>query len=191
MEYGTESMTNAELLSELLGTKVEVENLQDVVRAPSAIKNVGEKRSRKIYAIRELCQRLMIKESAPVEVIHGPEDVAHYFMPRMRLLTEEHFDILLLNTKNHILRSCTVSIGSVSASVVHPREVFKAACVHSAASIILVHNHPSGDPSPSREDIALTQRLVKAGRMMDIPVLDHIIIGDERFVSFKEKGLLN
>ena len=83
-----------------------------------------------------------------------------------------------------------VSVGSLSASVVHPREVFRAAIDHAAAAMILLHNHPSGDPTPSREDIAVTERLVKAGKIMDIPVLDHVVLGRDRFISLKEKGLL-
>ena len=95
-----------------------------------------------------------------------------------------------MNTKNHIIGIKDVSIGSLTASVVHPREVFETAIMHHAAAMILIHNHPSGDPSPSREDISVTERLVKAGKVMDIPVLDHIILGDERFVSMKEKNLM-
>ena len=95
-----------------------------------------------------------------------------------------------MNIKNHILSMQTISVGSLTASVVHPREVFKAAVQQSAASMILIHNHPSGDPTPSREDIATTNRMVSAGKVMDIPVLDHIIIGNNRFISMKEKGLI-
>ena len=98
--------------------------------------------------------------------------------------------MLLLNTKNHILAMPTVSVGSLSASIVHPREVFQTAIQYAAAAMILLHNHPSGDPSPSREDIAVTERLVKAGKIMDIPVLDHIILGDNKFISLKEKGMV-
>ena len=125
-----------------------------------------------------------------MEIVHGPEDVAHYAMPRFRFEQKEHFAVMLLNTKNHILGLTDVSVGSLSASIVHPREVFQTALRYAAAAMILIHNHPSGDPSPSREDINVTQRLVKAGKIMDIPVLDHIILGDNRFVSIKEKGLL-
>jgi DNA repair protein RadC len=112
-------------------------------------------------------------------------------MPRYRFEQKEHFAVMLLNTKNHIIGMPEVSVGSLSASVVHPREVFRAAIDHAAAAMILLHNHPSGDPTPSREDIAVTDRLVKAGKVMDIPVLDHIVLGSERFTSFKEKGLIH
>jgi DNA repair protein RadC len=98
--------------------------------------------------------------------------------------------VLLLNTKNHIISIQEISVGSLTASIVHPREVFETAVKHHAASMILIHNHPSGDPTPSREDIAVTERLVKAGKVMDIPVLDHVILGNNRFASLKERGLL-
>ncbi|OPX92134.1 MAG: hypothetical protein A4E52_00136 [Pelotomaculum sp. PtaB.Bin013] len=111
-------------------------------------------------------------------------------MAEMRFLDREHFRVMLLNTKNQVLRIETVSIGTLSSSQVHPRELFKFAVKNSAAAIILVHNHPSGEPTPSREDIDITGRLADAGKIMGIEVLDHIIIGDGKFVSFKEKGLL-
>ena len=104
----------------------------------------------------------------------------------------EIFAVMLLNTKNRVIGINVVSVGSLTASVVHPREVFKAACLANATNIILTHNHPSGDPAPSKEDISITSRLVQAGRLMDIPVLDHIIIGDNtgRSMSFKASDLI-
>ena len=113
---------------------------------------------------------------------------AAYAMPHFRYERKEHFAVLLMNTKNHIIGMPIVSTGSLSASIVHPREVFQAAIRQSAAAMILIHNHPSGDPMPSKEDIAVTERLVKAGKIMDISVLDHIIIGDNRFISLKERN---
>jgi DNA repair protein RadC len=130
-------------------------------------------------------------EAECVEVVNGPEDVAHFAMPRFRFEQREHFAVMLLNTKNHILGLHDVSVGSLQASVVHPREVFRTAVDYAAASMILLHNHPSGDPTPSHEDIAVTARLVKAGKIMDIPVLDHVIIGRNRYVSLKDKGLMS
>ncbi|MBQ7479341.1 MAG: DNA repair protein RadC [Selenomonadaceae bacterium] len=156
----------------------------------SSVQGVGAVKAATILAAVELGRRLSQKAAEKVEIVHGPEDVAHYAMPRFRFEQKEHFAVMLLNTKNHILGLTDVSVGSLSASIVHPREVFQTALRYAAAAMILVHNHPSGDPSPSREDINVTQRLVKAGKIMDIPVLDHIILGDNRFVSIKEKGLL-
>lgn len=154
------------------------------------IRGIGLAKAATVLAAVELGRRLSEKAARKQVVVHGPEDAAHYAMPHFRYERKEHFAVLLLNTKNHILAMPTISIGSLSASIVHPREVFLAAVQHAAAAMILLHNHPSGDPSPSREDIAVTERLVKAGRIMDIPVLDHIILGDNKFISLKEKGMV-
>lgn len=156
----------------------------------SCVRGVGRAKAATILAAVELGRRLSQKAAEKVEIIRGPEDVAHYAMPRFRFEQKEHFAVMLLNTKNHIMGLTEISVGSLSASIVHPREVFQAALRHAAAALILIHNHPSGDPSPSREDIQVTQRLVKAGKIMDIPVLDHVILGDNRFVSLKERGML-
>ena len=126
--------------------------------------------------------------------ISCPEDAAEIASKFFEDMSSDReiFAVMLLNTKNHVIGINVVSIGSLSASVVHPREVFKAACLANAANIILTHNHPSGDPAPSKEDISITSRLVQAGRLMDIPVLDHIIIGDgtDRSISFKANDLI-
>jgi DNA repair protein RadC len=144
----------------------------------------------KFKALAELIRQVGQKQSKQIKVIHGPEDVANYLMPLLKYETKEHFVVMFLNTKNHVIGHKIISTGSLSASVVHPREVFEAACKAHAAAIIVSHNHPSGDPTPSREDKAVTERLVKAGNVMDIPVLDHVIIGNARYCSFKDKGLL-
>ncbi len=102
----------------------------------------------------------------------------------------EHFVIILLNTKNKIIGINTVSIGSLSASIVHPRELFKSAMLCNAASVVLSHNHPSGDPAPSQEDLEITRRLIDAGKVLGIDIRDHIIVGDDIFFSFREKGLI-
>jgi DNA repair protein RadC len=121
-------------------------------------------------------------------VIRSPEDVSNYVMEDMRFLMQEHFDCLYLDTKNNVILRKTIFIGSLNASIVHPREVFKEAFRRSAASIICLHNHPSGDPTPSREDIEVTKRLTESGKVLGIELLDHIIIGDRKFVSLKEQG---
>jgi DNA repair protein RadC len=121
-------------------------------------------------------------------VIRSPQDGANYVMEEMRFLSQEHFVCLYLNTKNQVLHKQTVFIGSLNASIVHPREVFKEAFKRSAASLICFHNHPSGDPSPSREDIEVTKRLSECGKILGIELLDHLIIGEQKFVSLKEKG---
>lgn len=137
----------------------------------------------------------MVKEDSvlyEVPVIKSPAEV---YQAAKQLLAlhekpEEHFCILCLNTKNKIVGVHTISIGSLNASIVHPREVFKAAMLNNAYGIICLHNHPSGDPEPSRQDIEITRRLVEAGEIMGIKVLDHIIIGEQRYLSMKERCLM-
>jgi len=137
----------------------------------------------------------MVKEdSVPYEVpvIKSPTEV---YQAAKQLLAlhekpQEHFCILCLNTKNKIVGVHTISIGSLNASIVHPREVFKAAILNNASRIICLHNHPSGDPEPSKEDIEITRRLVEAGEIIGIEVLDHVIIGEQRYLSIKERGLM-
>jgi len=154
------------------------------------IKGIGEAKAITILAAVELGRR--VTSLAPLEraVIRTPDDVASLLMPRFRYETKESFLAVLLSTKNHVLKTPVISIGSLNASIVHPREVFREAINASAASVILAHNHPSGDPAPSPEDIELTRKLVEAGRLLDIPVLDHVVLGDGKYISFKEKGIL-
>jgi DNA repair protein RadC len=110
--------------------------------------------------------------------------------PKMREQKKEKFITLCLDTKNQILKEEVVSIGSLNASIVHPHEVFKSALMESSASVIMVHNHPSGDPSPSREDIMVTEKMVEGGKLLGIDVLDHIIIGEGRYISLKDEGFV-
>lgn len=153
-----------------------------------SLKGIGTAKAVQIMAAIELGKRFSRLQAEERIAIHSPETGAEYVMDEMRFLSQEHFVCLYLNTKNEVIHRQTVFIGSLNASIVHPREVFKEAFRRSAASIICFHNHPSGDPSPSREDITITKRLVECGQMLGIEVLDHIIIGDRHFVSLKEKG---
>jgi DNA repair protein RadC len=139
----------------------------------------------------ELAKRLSY--AAPTdnaESIRSPQDVADLVMNEMRYLDREHFRVLILNTKNVLLKNCLVSIGALNSSLVHPREVFKQAIKNSGAAIILVHNHPSGCCTPSQEDIAITKRLVEAGKIVGIEILDHVVIGDGTYFSFKDRSML-
>ncbi|HET7657887.1 MAG TPA: DNA repair protein RadC [Bacillales bacterium] len=158
------------------------------VKELMSIKGIGAAKAVEIMAAIELGKRVTRLQTPERTAIHSPEAGAELVMNEMRFLSQEHFVCLYLNTKNEIIHRQTVFIGSLNASIVHPREVFKEAFRHSAASVICFHNHPSGDPSPSREDIAITQRLVQCGQMLGIEVLDHIVIGDQKFISLKEKG---
>lgn len=137
----------------------------------------------------------MIKENSvlyEVPIIKTPVEIYQVAKQLLALheKPEEHFCILCLNTKNKIVGVHTISIGSLNASIVHPREVFKAALLNNASGIVCLHNHPSGDPEPSREDIEITRRLVEAGKIIGIEVIDHIIVGDQKYLSMKEKGLM-
>ncbi len=122
--------------------------------------------------------------------ISGMDDVIKAVKPMITDPNKEFFIALYLNTKNGILKQEVISIGSLNANIVHPREIFKTACMVSASSIIVAHNHPSGDPSPSREDIELTKKLVESGKMIGIEILDHVIIGYDKNYGFRESGVL-
>ena len=123
-------------------------------------------------------------------IIRRPEDTLPVLEAELSELAYERFIALALNTKNHVTAVLPVSSGSLNASIVHPRELFQRAILANCASLILAHNHPSGDPAPSPEDLALTRKLIDAGLLLDIPVLDHIVLGYGRYVSFKERGLI-
>ena len=150
---------------------------------------VGPATAERLLAAVELGRRLEAQDLEQKSFVSST-DVARYFMPRMRDLRKEIFMVLMLDARNCLIRGVTVSVGSLTASIVHPREVFKPAILSSAASVIFVHNHPSGDPTPSQDDLKITAQLVDAGAMMDIKVLDHIIIGRKTFTSLAGKGLI-
>ncbi len=156
----------------------------------SRVKGIGPVKATEIAAAVELGKRLAVLTSDEKPVIRSPQDVANLLMPELRDAKKEHLKSLLLDTKNHVLRIVTVSVGILDSSLVHPREVFKDAIAASAASLIVAHNHPSGDPTPSAEDKRITQRLAEAGQIIGIELLDHIVLGDNRWVSLKERGLL-
>lgn len=139
------------------------------------------------YQVRELTTRKY--RGKPLEAIRGPDDVVRV-LPKLHREQREHFVVVLLNARHEVLRIETVSVGSLNASIVHPREVFKPAVVHSAASVVLAHNHPSGDPEPSEEDLSITKRLVEVGELLGIAVLDHVIVARRGVVSFRARQLL-
>jgi DNA repair protein RadC len=151
----------------------------------------SKKQATKIQSVFELARRLETFIEEPKRKICSPKDVYSFMYPKYREQKREKFITLYLDTKNQILKEETVSLGSLNASIVHPREVFKGALELSSASIIVIHNHPSGDPSPSREDIMVTEKLVEGGKLLGIDVLDHIIIGDGRYTSLKDEGFIH
>ena len=152
------------------------------------IHGIKESKASQIAACFEIARRLESFNGSEKPKINSPEDVYRLIYPRMREQKKEMFIELCLDTKNQVIKEETISIGSLNANIVHPREVFKMALAESAAHIIVAHNHPSGDPTPSREDIEITKKLVETGSIMGITVLDHVIIGDGRHFSMKEAG---
>ncbi len=204
---GPESLSNAELLGVILRTGSKQENvvsLSSRILSKYNIKQlslanvsrlmqengVGKAKAAQIAAVFELARRLETFVEEPKRKICSPKDVYTLMYPKMREQKKEKFITLCLDTKNQILKEEVVSIGSLNASIVHPREVFKSALMESSASVIMVHNHPSGDPSPSREDIMVTEKMVEGGKLLGIDVLDHIIIGDGKYVSLKDEGFV-
>lgn len=207
MRLGPKALNNAELLAIILGTGVRGESAIHLAdRLLTRFGNVrgllelstdelqlepgiGVAKACQLAALSEFAVR--IAESRLHEaVIRQPNDLAILLMPYFRQLAHEEFVVVLVDTKNNVLSKRTVFRGSLNASIVHPREVFKYAIRHSAAAVLVAHNHPSGDPTPSREDIDVTRRLVEAGKIIGIEVLDHVVFGDGRTISMKEKGLV-
>ncbi len=202
---GTIALSDAELLSLIIKTGSKMENainlchrmlsqfdLKQLSVAPISqimqIHGIKKAKAAQIAACFELSRRLEVFKGEDLKKINSPEDVYRMLYPGMRETKREMFIELCLDTKNQIIKQETISIGSLNANIVHPREVFKAAIRESAAHIIVAHNHPSGDPTPSREDIEITKKLVETGKVMGIDVLDHVIVGDGRHFSMKEAG---
>ncbi len=154
----------------------------------SKIPGIKGGKAAQITACFELSRRLEIYQSEPKYKINSPDDVYRRLYPYMRENKRESFIEFCLDTKNQLIRETTISIGSLNANIVHPREVFRTALIESAAHIIVAHNHPTRDPTPSSEDIEITKKLVESGKIMGIDVLDHVIIGDGRHFSMKEAG---
>lgn len=188
---GSREVTALELASLVITRFQSLRLLGDAtVEELIGVKGVGPAKACTIKASLELARRLSHYTAQTRPVITSPDDAAGLVMEEMRRLDREHFRALLLNTRNQVIGMDKVSIGTLNSSMVHPRELFRNAIKRSAAAIILVHNHPSGDPTPSREDLDITGRLKEAGKIVGIDVLDHIIIGDNKFTSFKAKGLI-
>ena len=154
------------------------------------VRGVGQAKAAQIVAAIELERRTLTRAPGARVQFGCPRDVAAYLMPRFGARSVEQFGIVLLDTKHRVLKTALISVGTLDASLVHPREVFREASAGGAAAIVLFHNHPSGDPTPSRDDLALTTRLVEAGELMGIDVIDHVVLADAGYCSFKETGRL-
>lgn len=206
---GPSALTSAELVAILLGTgepgqtapavaagllETSGGSLRGLAARPAGellrVRGVGPAKAGRLLAAFELANRL-VREPREVRVrIREPEDVVRLIGPRLRDLAVEEFHLLALDSQSQVLRDVLVTRGLLNSSLVHPREVFRAAIAEAAAGIIVVHNHPSGDPTPSAEDRAVTRQLVEAGRLLDLPVYDHLIVAGDRFLSFANAGLL-
>jgi len=207
-QYGPEALSNAELIAILLrvGSKgesavrmaerllSEFGGLVGLTRARipqlSAIPGIGLAKATQIKAAFELGRRLAATSDGPRPTISNAWDAAKLVMEDLRYQQQERLVAIFLDTRNQVIRVHTVSVGTLTGSPAHPREIFREALAHGSANLIVCHNHPSGDPSPSRDDIALTARLKQAGDLMGVTLLDHIIIGDGRHISLKEIGKL-
>jgi len=156
----------------------------------SKVKGIGLAKACQLKAAFELGKRLAATTKHAKPIITGAEIAADVLMEQLRYHPEEHFHVMFLDARNQIIANRDIFVGTLNASLVHPREVFHAAITLSAGAVLLAHNHPSGDPTPSKEDLALTARMVDAGAIVGIPVLDHVIIGDGVHVSLRERGLM-
>ena len=210
-KYGAGNLTDSELLAVLLrtGTKGQsVMELADIILHPSFaksgilsihqwslqqlmdIKGIGKVKAMQILCLSELCKRLSKASAKEGLDFTTPESIAKYYMEDMRHSKQEEMKLLLLNTKARLIGETNISKGTVNSAVVSPRELFLEALQKNAVFIILIHNHPSGDPTPSREDVIVSKRVMEAGKLIGIELLDHIIIGDNCYTSMKEENLI-
>lgn len=208
-KLGSEALSSQEILALILGRGIKGEsvivtaqkllskfgNLKNLASASveelTQIRGIGLAKAAQIKASFELSKRLENSSSETTKItVKSPEDVIKTARSHLKGKKKEHFLVLCLDTRNHLIKTNTISIGSLDCSIVHPREVFKDAISSSAASVIFIHNHPSGDPTPSEDDIKMTKRLIEAGEIIGIEVLDHIIICDSDHVSMKAKNLV-
>lgn len=209
MHYGADHLTNKELLAIIIntGSKDEssislanniikdfktIKELRDITyQELIRVKGIGNAKAITILAAVELAIRMHTHSLEEDYYIKSPDDVSDFLMEKMRYQQQEHFVVLFLSTKNMVIHQQTMFIGSLNSSIVHPREIFKEAVKRSAAAVICVHNHPSGDPTPSSQDIEVTKRLVECGEILGIDMLDHIIIGSGKYISLKEMNYLH
>ncbi|MFL0195767.1 DNA repair protein RadC [Clostridium sp. WILCCON 0269] len=206
--YGPEALSNSELLAVILGTGTKGENIVSLsnriiknngglngvfnsnLEDFTSVSGVGKAKAAKILAVVEMSKRFKSYRDGDNYKIRNPKDAAMLVMEEMRGLKQEYLKVVMLNTKNVVIEIKNVFMGSLNSSIIHPREIFYYAIKKNSASIIVCHNHPSGDPSPSDEDVNVTFRLKKCGEILGIQLVDHIIIGGGIFISLREKGIL-
>jgi len=207
-KFGPEALSAQELLALVIGRGIPKKSVMNIaqqllakfgnvkaigqatIEELSQIKGIGLAKAAQIKACFELGKREDLEPEVKDFDVKNPEGVVKAIRASIKDKAKEHFKLILLNPRNKIIGISTISVGTLNASLVHPREVFKDAIKHSAASVVLAHNHPSGDPEPSEDDLTITKRLIEAGRILGIEVMDHIIIAKNEFFSFKEKELI-
>ena len=205
--FGPKSLSNTELLAILLGggfQNVSAINLAQMLLNSSTSlldlagkeldeltqhKGIGEAKACTLMAAFEIGRRIASENPEQAETISSPESAAARLMPRYGNLKQEHVGILALDTKNKVIKEAIITIGTLNGSMIHPREVFRPAIQANASSILLFHNHPSGDPTPSEKDIEVTQRLFDAGKNLGVELVDHLIVSHSRFISLKKQNL--
>lgn len=212
LRFGAENLTESELLAVILRTGNRDEDAEGLaahilelasfgkeglsglhqisMEQLLQIKGIGKVKAIQIKCVMEFCTRVARSKAKKSLVFNRASSVADYYMEYLRHNTKECVILLMLDAKGHLLKETKISIGTVSASLLSPREVFIEALKAEAVHLILLHNHPSGDPTPSKDDITVTRRIAELGEKLDIPLMDHLIIGDNKYVSFKEKGYL-
>ena len=207
IKHGPTTLSDSELLAIILGTGTKKEDVLSLsnkllskfdIRKLSRVRisnlkkslGIGDAKACQISACFELGRRLAKFKEYKNAIVREAKDAAKIFIPEMSSLKKEYFKGIYLNSRKRIIRTETLFIGSLNESVIHPREIFQIALEENAAALILIHNHPSGDPTPSTFDIEITKELIKAGEILGIPVLDHIIVGAGKYVSLKEKGFI-
>ena len=207
--YGASILSNAELLAIILRTGLpsesvlslstrllaEFRGLPGLARASFAelrrFRGLGDAKAAELKAALELGRRLLTLPEVDRPAISGPEDVANLVLADMAFFNQEHFRVMLLNTRNRVLSTEELYVGNVGSAVIRPSEVFREAISANAPSVIVVHNHPSGDPTPSTDDVQVTKTLAEAGKLLDIALLDHVVVAERGWVSLKERGLMS
>ncbi len=194
LRSGTKEYTSVALAEHLLNLRKGKEGLSGLCslnfKELTEVSGIGRVKALQIQCVFELAKRMSRMEAAKTLNFNEPESIARYYMEDLRHQEQEHLLLLLLDNKSHLLGEKVMFTGTVNASIVSPREIYLEALKYHAVGIILLHNHPSGDPAPSDADRRITRKIRDAGSLLDIPLLDHIVIGDKRYVSFREAGYL-
>jgi len=208
IKHGPETLATAELIAIVLGNGTKNKNVIEIsnkllsdynidslskLNISKLKKNfgIGEAKACQIISCFELGRRVASFNHEEKVAINSVKDIEKFFLPKMSHLKKEHFKVVYLNSRKRIIKEETIFIGSLNTSIIHPREIFEFAIIESAAAIILLHNHPSGDPTPSEDDLEITKQLAGSGKILGIEILDHVIIGNDKVYSFKENGILN